>query len=72
MVSAEDPATLIVLEDERTRRENSLAAALYGEIRGDWYLRGATRTELEEATALPWETVRKRLTRAGYMTSRSR
>lgn len=34
---------------------------------GRWYLHGAARKELERATGQHWETVRKRLVRAGFM-----
>lgn len=43
------------------------ALASYQRLLGEWYLRGASRQELERATGQQWETIRKRLVSAGYM-----
>lgn len=44
----------------------------YLALLGEWYLRGANRQELECATEHQWETVRKRLVRAGFMAGKPR
>lgn len=48
------------------------AAKLYESLLGVWYLLGANREELERATGQQWETIRKRLVRAGYMSGKPR
>lgn len=43
------------------------AAAEYTTMIAKWYLHGASRQELEQATGQGWEAIRKRLSRRGYM-----
>lgn len=43
------------------------AAIEYTSLIANWYLRGASRQELERATGQGWEAVRKRLSRWGFM-----
>lgn len=44
------------------------SARKYTSLLGEWYLRGASRAELERATGQGWEALRMRLSRWGYMT----
>jgi hypothetical protein len=71
-VPEEDIAELRLLEDLANVEKNASAAAMHREVLGGWYLRGGNRAALEEAAGVGWETVRKRLARAGYMTGRPR
>jgi len=41
----------------------------YSTMLGSWYLRGASRDALEEATGQHWNALRKRLSRWGYLTN---
>ncbi|MCU6480162.1 helix-turn-helix transcriptional regulator [Arthrobacter sp. A2-55] len=41
----------------------------YTTLLAEWYLRGASRAELQRVTGQGWEALRKRLTRWGYMRS---
>lgn len=43
------------------------AATEYTAMIAKWYLHGASRHELEQATGQGWEAIRKRLSRWGYM-----
>lgn len=43
------------------------AATEYTTMIAKWYLHGASRQELEQATGQGWEAIRKRLSRWGYM-----
>jgi hypothetical protein len=45
------------------------AAKEYSNLLGSWYLRGASRDALEEATGQHWNALRKRLSRWGYLTN---
>lgn len=45
------------------------AAKEYSTLLGSWYLRGASRDALEEATGQHWNALRKRLSRWGYLTN---
>lgn len=45
------------------------AAKEYSTLLGAWYLRGASRDALEEATGQHWNALRKRLSRWGYLTN---
>jgi hypothetical protein len=51
---------------------DATATNRYPSLLGAWYLLGANREELENATGQNWETVRKRLVRAGYMSGKPR
>lgn len=44
----------------------------YQQLLGQWYLRGASRSALEQAAGQKWETLRKRLARAGFMAASGR
>lgn len=68
----EEITALLLLEEQRITQPDGPAATLHDGLLGGWYLRGVNRTDLEAASGLIWETLRKRLARAGYMTSRPR
>lgn len=55
-----------------TEAATSQDANVYQALLGVWYLLGASRDELERATGQQWETIRKRLVRAGYMSGKPR
>lgn len=56
--------------DTETEEGSALEAAKeYSTLLGSWYLRGASRDALEEATGQHWNALRKRLSRWGYLTN---
>ncbi|MET4143728.1 hypothetical protein [Arthrobacter sp. UYCo732] len=75
---------LVVVPDSDVRQMHDLEKSAYGDapaatalrlyesLLGAWYLLGANREELERATGQQWETIRKRLVRAGYMSGKPR
>jgi hypothetical protein len=73
-VPAEDARELQDLESDAFADPGAHATNTnrYFSLLGAWYLLGANRDELERATGQSWETVRKRLVRAGYMSSQPR
>lgn len=72
-VPKEDVQKLHLLEQEGAGETvGSPEGNLYQALLGAWYLLGATRDELERATGQQWETIRKRLVRAGYMSGKPR
>lgn len=68
----EDVQTLHRLEQEASGEAMSADANTYQALLGVWYLLGASREEMERATGQQWETIRKRLVRAGYMSGKPR
>lgn len=56
--------------DHESEEVSALEAAKeYSKLLGAWYLRGASRDALEEATGQHWNALRKRLSRWGYLTN---
>ncbi|MBG0738875.1 hypothetical protein IV500_05495 [Paeniglutamicibacter antarcticus] len=73
-VPDEDVAELQRLEEHAWTDDTVHAAETtrYLALLGAWYLLGANRNELEQATGHNWETIRKRLVRGGYMSGQHR
>lgn len=56
--------------DHESEEVSALEAAKeYSKLLGGWYLKGASRDALEEATGQHWNALRKRLSRWGYLTN---
>lgn len=67
-VAPEDREHLANLRDDAsTSRTEGQAAREYTRILAAWYLLGASREELEQATGQQWDTLRRRLMRWGVM-----
>lgn len=72
-IPEEDVEKMRKLEDAPSGEAPAASVAnLYQSLLGAWYLLGANREELERATGHSWETVRKRLVRAGFMSGKQR
>lgn len=72
-VPDDDVQKLHLLEQDGAGETSSTPdASIYQAMLGVWYLLGASRGELERATGQQWETIRKRLVRAGYMSGKPR
>lgn len=72
-VPGNDMQELHTLEPESFSEAPETAATnRYLALLGAWYLLGANREELERATGQQWETIRKRLVRAGFMSGKPR
>jgi hypothetical protein len=68
----DDVQKLHLLEQEAAGETGTSQDTVYQALLGVWYLLGANREELERATGQQWETIRKRLVRAGYMSGKPR
>lgn len=72
-VPDEDAHELRHLEEEAfTDASHPAQTNRYLAILGAWYLLGANRDELQNATGQNWETIRKRLVRGGFMAGQPR
>lgn len=68
MIDPEDKARLAELRDAAgSSRGGDQSAAEYTRLLTLWYLKGASREELESATGQQWTTLRRRLLRWGVM-----
>lgn len=68
LVSEEDKARLVELRDDASISKGAEQASVdYTRLLTRWYLRGASREELEAATGQQWTTLRRRLLRWGVM-----